>query len=60
MKPGSTIGVVPPTAAGTAMMLAVAAAAGGQVQLGCNQKDWNQVTPEEDSQNEIGQGAPHR
>ena len=36
MKPGSTIGATPRHAAGATMMLAVAAAAGGQIQFGRN------------------------
>jgi len=42
------------------VMLAVAAAASGQVQLGRNQKDRSQVAPEEDGQDEIGRRSPHR
>ena len=60
MKFRSAIGVMPSHAAGAAMMIAVAAAAGGQVQFGRNQKDRSQVAPEEDGQDEIGRRAPHR
>jgi hypothetical protein len=36
MKSGSAIGAMPPHAAGATMMIAVAAAADGQVQFGRN------------------------
>jgi hypothetical protein len=55
-----TIGAAARHTAGTAMMLAVAPAAGGQVEFSRNQKDRSQIAPEQDGQDEIGRGAPHR
>jgi hypothetical protein len=47
MKSGS-IGAAARHTAGTAMMLAVAPAAGGQVEFSRNQKDRSQIAPEQD------------
>ncbi len=59
MKSGAR-GVAARHAAGAAVMLAVTSAAGGQVELGRNQKDRSKVAPEQNGQDEIGWRAPHR
>jgi hypothetical protein len=48
LKSGRAIATAPPHAASAAMVLAVAAAAGGEIQFGRSQKGRSQVAPEKD------------
>lgn len=48
-----------PRHATRATMLAMAATAGWQIQLGGSQSCWSQVAPEHHHQNEVGKESPH-